>query len=109
MHPRTARRSSATAERPTLSGRFAEELAALRSGLSEIARTDPRRLSDERIAELAKLLHAHGDALGVGTLGRDEIRAAVLSDRREVWLWLVGERRTEQFVSSTLGRLTRRS
>ena len=41
-------------------------------------------------------------------LDEDELRAIVLGYRREVWLWLAGERTWAQCCSGLIGRITRR-
>ncbi len=41
-------------------------------------------------------------------LDEDELRVIVLGYRREVWLWLAGERIWAQCCSGLIGRITRR-
>ncbi len=41
-------------------------------------------------------------------LDEDELRAIVLGYRREVWLWLAGERMWAQCCAGLIGRITRR-
>lgn len=41
-------------------------------------------------------------------LDEDELGAIVLGYRREVWLWLAGERTWAQCCSGLIGRITRR-
>lgn len=41
-------------------------------------------------------------------LEEDELKAIVLGYRREVWLWLAGERTWTQCCSGLIGRITRR-
>jgi hypothetical protein len=39
---------------------------------------------------------------------REDFVAIVMSTRRELWLWLLGDRRWGQYVSGLAGRVTRR-
>lgn len=41
-------------------------------------------------------------------LDEDELRAVALGYRRELWLWLAGERTWAQCCSGLIGRITRR-
>lgn len=45
---------------------------------------------------------------GVG-LSENDLRAMVLEYRREIWLWLAGERTWAQCCSGLIGRISRRS
>jgi hypothetical protein len=41
-------------------------------------------------------------------MSREEFVDAVIADRRELWLWLVGDRQWVQFVTGLAGRIARR-
>jgi hypothetical protein len=47
-------------------------------------------------------------SLSAAGLGESELRAMVLEYRREVWLWLAGERTWAQCCSGLIGRIARR-
>ena len=47
-------------------------------------------------------------SLGPAGLSEDELEKIVLDYRREVWLWLAGERTWAQCCSGLIGRITRR-
>ena len=40
--------------------------------------------------------------------GREELVAAVVATQRELWLWLIGDRLWNQYVSGLAGRIARR-
>ena len=40
--------------------------------------------------------------------GRDELVATVIATKRELWLWLIGDRLWYQYVSGLAGRIARR-
>jgi hypothetical protein len=41
-------------------------------------------------------------------MGREEFVDAVIANRRELWLWLIGERQWFPFVTGLAGRIVRR-
>jgi len=43
-----------------------------------------------------------------GGCSREEFVDIVVANRRELWLWLLGERRWEQYVTGLAGRVVRR-
>jgi hypothetical protein len=47
-------------------------------------------------------------SLGPAGLNEDELESIVLDYRRELWLWLAGERTWVQCCSGLIGRITRR-
>jgi hypothetical protein len=47
-------------------------------------------------------------ALEPAGMGREAFIDVVIGCGRELWLWLMGERQWEQFVSGLAGRVTRR-
>jgi hypothetical protein len=47
-------------------------------------------------------------ALEPAGCSREDFVAIVMSTRRELWLWLLGDRRWEQYVSGLAGRVVRR-
>jgi hypothetical protein len=40
--------------------------------------------------------------------GRDDLVATVIDTKRELWLWLIGDRLWNQYVSGLAGRISRR-
>lgn len=46
--------------------------------------------------------------LGTAGMGRAELGSVVDGYRREIWLWLAGERTWEQCCSGLVGRISRR-
>ncbi len=46
--------------------------------------------------------------LAASGLNRGDLEAVVVAYRREIWLWLAGERTWEQCCSGLLGRMERR-
>jgi hypothetical protein len=48
-------------------------------------------------------------SLGSAGVSEDELARIVLGYRREVWLWLAGERTWAQCCSGLIGRISRRS
>ncbi len=46
--------------------------------------------------------------LATAGMGRAELEAVVGDYRREIWLWLAGERTWEQCCSGLIGRISRR-
>jgi len=53
-------------------------------------------------------LWSRWSALGQGGLTRDEFDKIVVGYRREIWLWLAGERIWTQCCSGLIGRVGRR-
>ena len=49
-----------------------------------------------------------GAALASAGVDEDELGLIVLGYRREIWLWLAGERTWAQCCSGLIGRITRR-
>ncbi len=47
-------------------------------------------------------------ALEPGGMGREEFVDAVIADRRELWLWLKGDRQWFPFITGLAGRIVRR-
>jgi hypothetical protein len=47
-------------------------------------------------------------ALEPNGMGREEFVDAVIANKRELWLWLIGERQWVQFVTALAGRIVRR-
>jgi hypothetical protein len=85
-----------------------EEPVELRDRMRALAAVAPdhvrSRLADEIAILAIALLRAAGE------LGADGVGVEVVcrSYQRELWLWLVGERRWDQCSSGLLGRLARR-
>lgn len=57
---------------------------------------------------LSSWLWQRWSALSAAGLSRQDFDLAVLDYRRELWLWLAGERTWTQACSGLVGRLTRR-
>jgi hypothetical protein len=57
---------------------------------------------------VASWLWSRWRSLGPAGLSEDELEQIVLDYRREVWLWLAGERTWAQCCSGLIGRITRR-
>ena len=47
-------------------------------------------------------------ALEPDGLSREEFVDAVIANRRELWLWLIGDRQWLQFITALAGRIVRR-
>jgi hypothetical protein len=47
-------------------------------------------------------------ALEPGGMSREEFVEVVIADRRELWLWLMGDRQWIQFLTGLAGRVMRR-
>jgi hypothetical protein len=87
-----------------------EEPAALRRALREqqlgVSGRDGERDYDARMAEWL-WERWQGPLEGRG-MGEEAFAAVVAGYRREVWYWLLGERRWEPCVDGLLGRVARR-
>ena len=57
---------------------------------------------------LAPWLWSRWRTLASAGMSEDELARVVLDYRREIWLWLVGERTWAQSCSGLIGRVTRR-
>ena len=57
---------------------------------------------------VASWLWSRWRSLGPAGLSEHELESIVLGYRREVWLWLAGERTWAQCCSGLIGRITRR-
>jgi hypothetical protein len=57
---------------------------------------------------MAGWLWSRWRSLAAAGLGEEDLRRIVLGYRREVWLWLAGERTWAQCCSGLIGRVTRR-
>ncbi len=57
---------------------------------------------------LIEWLWSRWSSLDAAGLSHDEFAAIVLAYRRELWLWLAGERTWVQSCSGLVGRITRR-
>ncbi len=47
-------------------------------------------------------------ALEPGGLSREDFVDVVIANRRELWLWLIGDRQWLQFITGLAGRIVRR-
>jgi hypothetical protein len=57
---------------------------------------------------VADWLWSRWSSLGAAGMTRDEFNGIVLGYRRELWLWLAGERTWVQACSGLVGRISRR-
>jgi hypothetical protein len=60
------------------------------------------------IPELADWLWGRWRSIGAAGMDRSVFEAVVLAYRREIWLWLAGERTWDQCCSGLIGRVGRR-
>jgi hypothetical protein len=83
------------------------EPAALAASLREAARHSPAQARDSA----PRILAAHAASAwqddGAGP-AREAVEAAFASARREIWLWVKGNRAWEQLAASLAGRVERR-
>jgi hypothetical protein len=87
-----------------------EEPVELRSALRD-ALLDGRQWRDGLDDDLCIgrwLWERWGQSLGHQGLDRDGFFDALVANRRELWLWLVGERQWVQFLEGQAGRIIRR-
>jgi hypothetical protein len=89
---------------------FPEEPEALRVGLRDalLAGGDWREGFSDDICIGVLLWNLWQPALEPAGCSREEFVDIVVADRRELWLWLLGDRRWEQYVSGLAGRVIRR-
>jgi hypothetical protein len=82
------------------------EPAVLAASLRETARHAPAQARDSAVRVLA----AHAVSAWQGERGpaRETVEAAFASARREIWLWVKGNRAWEQLAASLAGRVERR-
>ena len=66
------------------------------------------RRSDRRPRRCDRWLWSRWRSLAVSRLGQDDFGRIVLGYRREIWLWLAGERTWAQCCSGLIGRINRR-
>jgi hypothetical protein len=88
-----------------------EEPAELRERVRALARQDPAAAGDllgagEWITE--PLWRRWGPALERAGLDREWLRRLAVGYRRELWLWVAGERTWAQCAGGLLGRVRRR-
>jgi hypothetical protein len=83
----------------------------LRARTRKLAEQDP----DAAIAMLGEgewilgqLWERWGEALEPAGIGRERLRLIAVDYRRELWLWVMGERTWEQCAGGLLGRVRRR-
>jgi hypothetical protein len=85
------------------------DAVALRFELRTLVATDPAAAARELPARIAAALwddwRRDLEALGVGSA---DLKAAAGDFRRELWLWVMGERTWAQTASSLAGRAERR-
>jgi hypothetical protein len=89
---------------------FPEEPEELRDGLRDalLAGGDWRDGFADDICLGVWLWGRWRPALEPAGCSREEFVAIVESTRRELWLWLLGDRRWEQYVTGLAGRVVRR-
>lgn len=59
-------------------------------------------------ASIAEWLFSRWQALGAAGVDEDALASIALGYRRELWLWLAGERTWRQCCSGLIGRISRR-
>jgi len=89
---------------------FPEEPEDLRVGLRDalLAGGDWREGFSDDICIGVLLWSLWQPVLEPAGCSREEFVDIVKADRRELWLWLLGDRRWEQYVSGLAGRVIRR-
>jgi hypothetical protein len=109
--PPDARPSAAQGARERLTERLEdiEEPGALRQKLRNLARNDPEFAQSEAIRLFSAWLWRRWrpELTPFGYTPR-ELRALLGGDRRELWLWLMGDRPFAQLAQGVAGRVTRR-
>lgn len=87
-----------------------EEPIEIADELREIEQTSPakaRAVAPDRLADVAWA--AWGGTLGSAGLSRDDVRVAFLGMRREIWLWVHGNRVWGQLAGALGARVSRRA
>jgi len=85
------------------------EPSTLRGTLHRAAVEDPDGASVLIGKELSLWLwRSWCDALRARGVTRSEVRAVLVDDRREAWLWVMGERTWAQLIDGLIGRVNRR-
>jgi hypothetical protein len=86
------------------------EPSEMREGLREIllAGGDPREGFSNDICLAVWLWHSWRSSLEPAGLDREAFVDVVVSYGREIWLWIIGERRWEQCIEGLSGRVERR-
>jgi hypothetical protein len=87
------------------------EPAELRARTRALAVRDPAGVADllgrgDWVAD--PLWRCWGPALRRAGMGSDQLRRIAVDYRRELWLWVMGERTWAQCVAGLLGRVRRR-
>ena len=87
-----------------------DEPVELGTGLRDalLAGEDWREGSGDDICVGAWLWEQWEPTLEPVGFGRDELMAVVVATKRELWLWLIGDRLWNQYVSGLAGRIARR-
>ena len=87
------------------------EPTELRARTRDLAEQDPARaiaLLGEGEWILGQLWERWGTALEPVGIGRERLRQIAVDYRRELWLWVMGERTWDQCAGGLLGRVQRR-
>ena len=89
---------------------FPPEPEELRIGLRDalLAGGDWREGFSDEICIGVWLWSRWQPVLEPGGCGREEFVDIVIANRRELWLWLLGDRRWEQYITGLAGRVIRR-
>ena len=86
-----------------------EEPSALREKLRDLARNDPEFAQSEAIRLFsAWLWRRWRPELSPFSYTPRELRGLLGGDRRELWLWVMGDRPFAQLAEGVAGRVTRR-
>ena len=85
------------------------EPTALRQRLRDLARTDTETAQSEANRLLAAWIWRrwHDELVPYGCAPRD-LRALLARDRRDLWLWVMGDRPFPQLIEGIVGRTMRR-
>ncbi len=86
-----------------------EEPLQLRADMRVLAALAPAQVRPHLAAEVAALIAAQLGPAGGVVAPSDELVAICAGYERELWLWVVGERKWNQCASGLSGRLARRA
>lgn len=109
--PPSPRPSVAKGDREQLTARLGalDEPSALREKLRDLARDDPQFAQSEAIRLFsAWLWRRWRTELSPFGFAPRELRGVLAGDRRELWLWLMGDRPFAQLADGVAGRVLRR-
>lgn len=85
-----------------------EEPEQLRAEMRALAAVAPNQVRSRLVAEVAALLAKQLAPAGEDTAVSERLAVICAGYERELWLWIVGERRWDQCASGLCGRIGRR-